>query len=300
LQVVARDGDNSLNNPCVVQEQSTGRILLMIQSYPAGGKEFQGRLRRGAEGPLIVRTYLISSADDGATWTSPKDVTAATKAADAITVASGPGIGIQLQHGPHQGRLIMPFNQRGAFWDVRAVYSDDRGTTWKLGGLVPDARAVDARGRTTSMLNEVQMVELQDGSVRLNSRQADGQPLRKTATSRDGGQTWSKVEQAEQLPDPACMGSVLRYSFADGGVKSRILYSGPNGPNRTSGKICLSYDEGKTWPVKKVLGQGCFAYSCLTRLKDGSVGILYETGKNNPYETVTFTRFPMEWLERGN
>ena len=30
LQVVARDGTNSLNNPCVVQELSTGRILLMM------------------------------------------------------------------------------------------------------------------------------------------------------------------------------------------------------------------------------------------------------------------------------
>ncbi len=231
------------------------------------------------------------------TWTSPKDVTAATKAADAITVASGPGIGIQLRHGPHQGRLIMPFNQRGAFWDVRAVSSDDCGASWKLGDLVPDARSRDAKGRVTSMLNEVQMVELQDGSVQLNSRQADGRPFRKTATSRDGGQTWSKLEQAEALPDPACMGSILRYCFASDTTRSRILYSGPNGPNRSSGTVRLSYDEGRTWPVQKVLGNGPFAYSCLTRLKDGSVGILYETGKKNPYETLTFTRFSMDWLE---
>lgn len=270
----------------------------MIQSYPAGGKEFNGKLKPGLEGPLIVKTYLVSSDDDGAKWMSPRDVTAATKAADAVTVASGPGIGIQLQRGPRQGRLIMPFNQRaGPFWDVRAVYSDDRGATWKLGDLVPDARTTNAKGHVTSMLNEVQMVELQDGSVRLNSRQADGRPFRKTATSRDGGQTWSKAEQVPQLADPACMGSILRYSFAAASTKSCILYSGPNSTKRENGTICRSYDGGETWPVKKVLCEGCFAYSCLTRLKDGSVGMLSETGKKNPYETVTFTRFSMDWLD---
>ena len=229
LQVVVRDGKNSLNNPCVVQEQASGRILLMFQCYPASGKEFGGKLKPGVTGSPIVKNYLVFSDDDGNSWTPPKDVTATTKAADAITVASGPGIGIQLAHGPHRGRLIMPFNQRvGRFWDVRAVYSDDRGASWQLGRLAPDARAVDANGRATSMLNEVQMVELADGTVRLNSRRADGQSFRKTATSADGGQTWSTVEQVRQLADPACMGSILRYSFADGTTKSIILYSGPN------------------------------------------------------------------------
>ena len=71
LQVIARDGENSLNNPCLVQERSTGRILLMIQSYPAGGKEFNGRLKPGVEGSLIVKNYLLASDDDGDAWTRP-------------------------------------------------------------------------------------------------------------------------------------------------------------------------------------------------------------------------------------
>jgi sialidase-1 len=298
LQVVAREGKNSLNNPCVVQEASSGRILVMIQSYPAGGKEFNGKLQPGVAGSAIVRNYLITSDDDGATWTSPRDVTVTTKAADAITVASGPGVGIQLRHGAHRDRLIMPFNQRvGRFWDDRTVYSDDGGVSWKLGELVPEARATNSKGQVTSLLNEVQMVELQEGAVRLNSRQADGQPFRKTAVSRDGGQTWSQAEQALQLADPACMGSILRYSFAANATKSVILYSGPNSTKRENGTVYVSHDEGQTWPIKRVLCEGCFAYSCLTRLKDGSIGILYESGKKNPYETVTFARFSLDWLE---
>jgi sialidase-1 len=306
--VIARDGKNSLNNPCVVQDEPSGRILLMIQSYPDGRKEFNGRLKPGSRGPDVVRNYILSSDDDGATWTAWKDITETTKADNAITIASGPGIGIQLQRGPHRGRLVIPFNQRvGPFWDVRAVFSDDHGGTWRLGELVPGARSTGfsrkAPGQpqkvvTTSMINEVQMAELEDGSVRMNSRRADNKPFRKTAVSGDGGQTWSKVEQVEQLPDPACMGSILRYAFAAGDGKGQLLYSGPHGPGRTKGTIRVSYDDGRTWPASKVLCPGQFAYSCLTRLEDGSIGILYETGKKNAYETVTFSRFSLEWVEK--
>lgn len=298
LQVVARDGKNSLNNPCVVQDQSTARILLMVQCYPAGGTEFNGKLKPGIEGSLIVKNYLLASDDDGATWTAPRDVTATTKAADAVTMAGGPGIGIQLQHGPHQGRLIMPFNQRtGSFWDVRAVYSGDGGTSWMLGDVVPDARARNAQGRTTSMLNEVQMVELQDGSIQMNSRRSDNRPFRKSATSQDGGQTWSKPEQMLQLADPACMGSILRYSFAGKAAKSIILYSGPKSTKRENGTIYVSYDEGRTWPTSKVLFKDRFGYSCLTRRKDGRIGILFETGKKRTEEVLAFACFSLAWLE---
>ena len=299
LQTIVRDGKNSLNNPCAVEDLPSGRILLMVQSYPEGRKEFNGRLKPGIMGADIERNYLLTSDDDGATWTGLKDITETTKAADAITIAGGPGIGIQLQHGPHRGRIVMPFNQRvGPFWDVRAVFSDDHGATWRVGNIIPGARAVNAKGRATSMVNEVQMVELEDGAVRLNSRRADDKPFRKTAVSRDGGQTWSNVEQVEQLPDPACMGSILRYGFAMSGSKGRIVYSGPHGPGRTNGTICMSYDDGLTWPVSKQFCPGPFAYSCLARLKDGSIGILYETGKTKPYETVTFSKFPVDWLEK--
>jgi sialidase-1 len=178
------------------------------------------------------------------------------------------------------------------------VFSDDHGATWKLGEMAPGARAKNAKGHTTSMVNEVQMVELDEGSgVMLNSRRADDKPFRKTATSRDGGQTWSKVEQVEQLPDPACMGSILRYNFHGAQEWERIIYSGPQGPGRTNGTIRLSNFDN-AWTKSKQLCAGPFAYSCLTPLHDGSIGILYETGKKGPYETISFSRLPLEWLER--
>ena len=61
----------------------------------------------------------------------------------------------------------------------------------------------------------------------------------------------------------------------------------------------MSYDEGQTWPISKVLNTGPSAYSCLTVLKDGTIGVLYENGVTNPYEKLTFVRFNLEWLTEG-
>ena len=298
LAVVAADGDTALNNPCAVVDRASGRVLLMYQSYPAGVTERSGKIRPGYEGELVVRNWLVTSDDDGATWSKPRDVTRETKREKGVTtVAGGPGVGIQLRHGKHGGRILMPFNE-GPFglWNVYAVYSDDGGKTWTMGDVAPGALADAGNGKPTSVVNEAQFVELKDGSVRFNIRRWAGKAVRKTCVSADGGVTWSKVEDAPELLDPGCMGSVLRYTDPAGGGKSRILYAGPQSTRRENGTVFVSYDEGKTWPTKRVLCEKSFAYSCLTALPDGTIGCLYEAegaGK------IVFARFTLDWLTRG-
>ena len=58
----------------------------------------------------------------------------------------------------------------------------------------------------------------------------------------------------------------------------------------------MSYDEGKTWPIARVLHTGGYAYSDLTVLPDGTIGCLYE---KDGYQAVTFARFTLEWLTGG-
>ena len=67
--------------------------------------------------------------------------------------------------------------------------------------------------------------------------------------------------------------------------------------NRENMAVRLSYDEGQTWPVYRVIDTGPVAYSCLAVLPDGSIGLLYEAA---PLETNTvFTRFSLDWLTYG-
>jgi len=298
IAVIAEDGDRALNNPCVVVERASGLVLLMYQSYPAGIGERSGKLQPGYDGERVVRNYLITSADDGVTWSKPRDLTRETKRAETVTtIASGPGIGIQLRHGKYAGRLLFPFNE-GPFglWNIYAVYSDDQGKTWAMGEVAPGGLIDAPKGGKVSTVNEAQLVELKDGSTRFNVRRWGGKPVRKTCLSKDGGITWSKVEDAPDLRDSGCMASVFRYTDPADGEKSRILFSGPQSTQRANGTVFLSDDEGLTWPVQRVLNQDSFAYSCLTALPDGTLGCLYEADGT---KRIVFARFTLDWLTDG-
>lgn len=287
LQVIAEDGKHCLNNPTAVQIDETDRILLMYQRYFQGFDEHKAE--PGYEGEKICRTYIIYSDDDGATWSLPEEITRSVKREEVVTsTATGPGIGIQMVYGKYSGRIVVPFNQ-GPYgnWKVYMAYSDDLGESWMYGQVAPES--------STGLGNEVQVVELQGGSLMLNSRSAYGNKRRKSAISNDGGETWSGLIDEDELIEPQCMGSILRFSFKTGGNRDRILFSNPASlDKRELGTVRISYDEGKTWPISKVIHTGFFAYSCLTKIDNDTIGLLYE--KDN-YEKITFAIIDLAWIE---
>ncbi len=287
LQVVHEDGANSLGNPTAVIVRGTGRALLMYQRYAQGFDEHKAE--PGLQGPRICRTYTQSSDDEGATWSRPVEVTAQVKRPTEVTsTAVGPGIGIQLRRGKHSGRILMPFNQ-GPFgkWKVYAVFSDDGGQSWRYGQTAPEGAAGHA--------NEVQFAELKDGSILLNARnQGGGLKQRKTAVSHDGGATWSTTLHDPALIEPVCQASLLRHPGTGDPTSDVFLFCNPaTQTGRTNGMVRLSRDDGKTWPLARVLYPGGFAYSCLTSLPDGSVGCLFERDGTTK---ISFARFSLDWI----
>lgn len=290
MQVIAEDGPHSLNTPCVVQVRETKRIILFFHRYPAGTNE--SKVEPGVEGDRICRALMITSDDDGLTWSSPHDITREVKRPTVVTsFSTGPGIGIQLRRGPHKGRIVMVTNQQGPRhqWNLFAIYSDDGGDTWTYGELAPNT--------TKGWGNEVQAVELVDGSVMLNARVQGGNKCRKIATSADGGQTWTPLREEPTLIEPVCQGSIFRLSDPLDGRRSRILFSNPaSRTGRQNGTVRLSYDEGRTWPVSRVICPGSFAYSSLTALPDGTIGCLFESDN---YQRIRFARFTLDWLTEG-
>ena len=115
--------------------------------------------------------------------------------------------------------------------------------------------------------------------------------------SGDGGQHWSKMTYDPALIEPVCQASFLRYTWPKEHGRSRLLFANPAS---TSGRhkmtVRLSYDEGKTWPVSRMIYKDSSAYSCLTVLSDMNIGILYE---RDNYKSIYFASFSLDWLTNG-
>lgn len=230
---------------------------------------------------------IVKSEDDGATWSQPIELNPQVKAEWMQFLGTGPGVGIQLKHGEHAGRLVFPiyYSNLARMMSCAVIYSDDNGKTWQMGDSPNDnrkiklttesAQALGANARKYE-LTESQVIELDSGKLVLYMRNHYGNGQIARATSEDGGQTWDGFEFVEELINPVCQISVIRYPSQTG--QELILFSGPASTDkRENGVIRLSEDGGKTWPYALTIEEGDFVYSCLTVMANGEIGILYET-----------------------
>ncbi|MFQ3341433.1 MAG: sialidase-1 [Flavobacteriaceae bacterium] len=61
--------------------------------------------------------------------------------------------------------------------------------------------------------------------------------------------------------------------------------------------VKISYDEGKTWSVEKIIYEGGSAYSSLTILENGDIGLFFE---QDVYKKNPFVSFSLKWLTDGD
>jgi len=294
-QVVWNDEANNCGNPCLVVDQQTGTtFLLMTWNY---GDDRESAIKKNTSKDTR-RVWVSRSDDDGVTWSKPVEITDTVKRPEWRWYATGPGVGIQLQKGPWKGRLVIPcdhsvtaYSDNPTGYNSHVIFSDDHGKTWKIGGVI------------RPQVNECQVVELADGVLMINMRNYDrSKTTRAIATSKDGGITWSNVTYDPVLVEPICQASFLRYTLFPEHDRNRLLFSNPahaEKGRRRDMTVRISYDEGKTWPVARLLYSGPSAYSCLAALPDGDIACLYEAGQKHPYEKIVFARFTLDWLTGG-
>ncbi|MFM1557892.1 MAG: exo-alpha-sialidase [Roseibacillus sp.] len=266
--VVFDGGGNVAGNPCPVVDQSTGRIW-SLNTWNSS-KVPENRIKSGF-GEDSRRVFVTYSDDDGKTWAEPNEITTSVKRRDWSWYATGPGAGIQLERGKYKGRLIIPCDHKSLptgkphTYHSHIVYSDDHGKSWQIG-------AVSEMG-----LNECEAVELEDGSVMLNSRNHGVDSFhRGVSISKDGGETFTSFRRDPKLLEPRCQASIHRYRWAVKNKPGIILFANPAQKWREYLMLRMSYDDGKTWPDARIIYPYTSAYCDLAILSDGRIAVLYE------------------------
>ena len=265
---------STVNNPVMLQDKN-GRIhFLFCEDYTING----GR---------AIRRY---SDDDGITWSDPIDVTPFTLPDFHNAFAFGPGHGITAK----DGTLIVPV------WMVpkrheapltahtpsvlSTFYSKDNGESWAIGEILDTTPDIICPNETSAALTS-------DGRIYLNIRFKGF--CRAKAYSHSGFSDWVQYLPDYSLPDPECFGSVSAYD--DGEHPFTLIFANcANKTDRTHVTVRASTDDGRTYPIAKLLDEKRGGYvETAVDCRAKRIYVLYE---ENWGTAVHLAAFNYEWL----
>ena len=275
--------NNGIGDPAILFDPATKRIWVAAL-WSKGNRSIAGS-KPGLSPDTSGQFVLVSSDDDGLTWSEPYNITAQVKNPGWHLYFNGPGNGIVMQN----GTLVFP----SQYWDGTTkpspvgiphssiIYSNDGGKTWKSG--------TGAKSNTT----ESQVVETTPGTLMLNMRDNRGR-YRSIATTTDMGSTWLEhITSTTALPDPVCMAGFTKARVKVKEQSKDVLFfsnvATQTGRNHTT--IKASLDLGETWPAKNDLlldERNGYGYSAIIKIDNNTIGIIYE-GERDLY----FLRVPV-------
>lgn len=231
----------TIGDACPVQDRTTGIVHLV---FTRNNKD----------------VYYTRSADQGATWSAPRNISGSVdghRDANGF-VGTGHAGGLQLA----SGRLLVPMHG-----PCHMIYSDDGGDTWlKAPGSVTDG-------------GECQAVEVRPGLIIATARHSGDFGFTVIAYSDDDGMTWNASVPNHDLPSPidGCEASIVVHP------NGKLYHSGPNAYLlRTDLVVKVSEDLGATWQTHTRVWDGAAGYSAMAVLGsevDSPIALLYD--RNN-------------------
>ncbi len=267
---------NGIGDPAILVDRQTNTILVAaVWAHGHPGKRNWWASGQGMTPRETSQFMLVKSDNNGLTWSEEINITKQIKDPAWHLLLQGPGKGITLK----DGTLVFPaqFKDENEMPHSTIIWSKDNGNTWHIG--------VGARENTT----EAQVIERNDGTLMLNMRdnrnRTDSSETngRSVYVTGDLGKSWKKhsTSRTNILQESTCQASLIKEDFiVNGKMQTLVLFSNPNtkkGRHHLSVKV--SFDDGETWDLSKMLlldegaGRG---YSCMTKIDDNTVGILYE------------------------
>ncbi|MEZ4970732.1 MAG: sialidase family protein [Flavobacteriaceae bacterium] len=228
----------------------------------------------------VYYLHVVKSTDNGKTWSKPEDITPQIAKRewhnDFKFITSGRGIQTR------SGTLLHCMVNLNS--GLHVFGSKDHGKSWFF---------IDT---PVSPADESKIIELANGDWMINAR-ANKEGKRYVHISKDEGKSW-ETRPEPALIDPGCNASIVRYtSIEDGYKKNRLLFSNAKSEKgRVNMTVRISYDEGETWSEGKTIYKGESAYSSMTILENGDIGLFFE---QDDYQKNPFVSFSLKWLTDG-
>ncbi len=269
-------------------DESTGDILVFVEE-------------KHPPAPLTI----YRSVDDGVTWNAETPKIYPDSRGNLPSMHMNEH-GITLRRGKSPGRLLRASRYYGKQnkreeWPTHytgAVYSDDHGKTWFTSDPFPE-----------NGTGEAAVAELWNGKIYYNSRvhwqERPNNLRRRDAISTDAGKSWNQWRIIEVLPDGpqdtnyGCMGGLCRLNVSGQDI---LIYSNCDSPSgRKQGTVWASFDGGKTWPIKRLVYEGRFAYSslCSGRPNTATEGSIFLHFEGGPEGSSTLAKFNLAWILEG-
>lgn len=208
---------------------------------------------------------LMTSADDGKTWSKPRRLGADKQLGNENPNLIGPvkNKPIQLAN----GTIICPSSTEHRGWRVHFEVTRDLGKTWEVIGPINDASKFDA----------IQPSILQYGNGRMQILCRSRQSVLTQSWSKDGGKTWGPVT-ATSLPNPSAGTDAV--TLNDG--RQLLVYNHTSRQTKIKGRLMLNValsDDGSKWTPVLTLehepARAEFSYPAVIQTSDGKIHITY-------------------------
>ncbi len=250
LQTLSPRGQLSYANGQVIYDAKRGALVVQYNYIPRGD----------TKGVYNTTFWQITSMDDGATWSAPRDIThfLAQCNPDISNMQVGTA-GSKLQ--TRSGRLVWAGHDHGGH--VCVWYSDDGGLSYTTAPLIEGGEVSLSLGAGDGLYMNGR------GGSRFGKYRTD-------YWSTDDGATWSNGTQSKLVEDASggCEASLVTIGDA-------VFFLEPVGKHRTAMQASCSRDWGKTWTsTAAVNGDARGGYSDMKELRGGQILAVWEDGSH--------------------
>jgi len=185
------------------------------------------------------------------------------------------------------GRVLLPLYSDGYNISIVAI-SDDNGKHWKASNPIVGLGPI-----------QPSLVQKQNGHIVAYMRDSGDDPKRiLKSVSKDNGETWSFAIDTK-IPNPSSSIEVLQLKNGNW-----IMACNDTESSMSQMAILLSFNEGKSWEVKKYIGKYEYnsgitlAYPSLIQSSDRLIHLTYSL-KDKKGKTIQHAVFNEDWIKNN-